>query len=114
MKLKLGDVLIITIAALLSLGALLLFDKGGDTVTVTQAGAVIYTGRLGHDAVITTEDGSNTVCIENGRAYMQHADCPDGLCIGMGAAEAGRPVVCLPNKVVVSVSTSGEVDAVTW
>lgn len=49
--------------------------------------------------------GSNKVAIKDGKAYMAYADCPDKLCIKQGAInKSGTPIVCLPNKVTVSIA----------
>ena len=80
----------------------------GKTVTVEQDGTVIYRGPLeGEERTVTTPDGSNTIVIRDGNVYMQEADCRDQLCVKAGNAETGHPVVCLPNKVTVTV-TAGE------
>ena len=48
---------------------------------------------------------SNKIAIKDGKAYMSYADCPDKLCIKQGAIEkSGTPIVCLPNRVTVSIS----------
>ena len=54
--------------------------------------------------------------IEDGKADMVWADCPDKLCVNQKAiSREGESIICLPNKVVIS-SVGGEereVDAVT-
>lgn len=47
---------------------------------------------------------TNVLTIEDGRARMTDADCPDQLCIHQGAiSTAGGTIVCLPNKVVAEI-----------
>ncbi len=47
---------------------------------------------------------TNRLRIENGKAYMVHAACPDQLCIHQKSiAKEKETIVCLPNKVVVTV-----------
>ena len=65
-------------------------------------------------AEITTPDGLNTVVIKNGEARMEHAECADERCVRSGAASPAKPVVCLPNRVVVTVTGSEEADSVSW
>jgi len=67
---------------------------------------------------ITVESGSgnNVIKVEQGRIRMLAADCPDGTCVRQGWISGGIfPIVCLPNRVVVTL-TSGDsgfgVDAV--
>ena len=44
----------------------------------------------------------NTVQAERGRIRMLSADCPDGLCVGMGwSSSPAKPIVCLPNRVTI-------------
>ena len=55
-----------------------------------------------------------TVQAEPGRIRVLESDCPDKLCMHMGwTASPAKPVVCLPNGVVVTVTGGGgEEDAV--
>lgn len=54
------------------------------------------------------EGGYNILVIEDGRAYLSEADCPDKRCVRMGAIRReGESVICLPHKVVVEI-TGGE------
>ena len=112
------DLVIIAAVVLASLIPLLLLTKANaneaDTVVVTWHGEVIYRGRLNEDAEITTPDGLNTVVVKNGEARMEHAECADERCVRSGAATPARPVVCLPNRVVVTVTGSEEADSVSW
>ena len=52
------------------------------------------------------DGGYNTLVIKDGKAYLSDADCPDGLCVGMGEiAYNGQSVVCLPHKVVIEIES---------
>ena len=50
-----------------------------------------------------------------GKVRAVDADCPDHVCMRLGAAQPGRPIVCAPNGVSVSLSGSAKdgVDAVS-
>ena len=49
--------------------------------------------------------GGNVIKIEKGQVSIIEADCPDKLCIKQGAVRDGaRPIVCLPNNVVVKIT----------
>lgn len=51
------------------------------------------------DATVT-----NTLQIENGKAKMIEANCPDKLCIHQNAiSKQGETIVCLPNRIVVEI-----------
>ena len=51
---------------------------------------------------IDTEYGKNTVVISDGKAFVEWADCPDGVCVRTGEASEMRSVVCLPHKLTVT------------
>lgn len=61
---------------------------------------------------------SNTCEIKDGQVKMTSADCPDKLCLQMNAIdENGGSIVCLPNKIVLSIVNAeepegGELDGV--
>jgi len=67
---------------------------------------------------ITIDNGSgmNMIAVEYGRIRMMQADCPDESCVHQGWMSSGViPVVCLPNKVVItfsSDSSDADIDAV--
>ena len=47
--------------------------------------------------------------IKDGKADMIHADCPDKICVHQKAVSAeNETIVCLPNKIVVTVTNSNE------
>lgn len=58
--------------------------------------------------------GTNRLCIEDGAAYIADADCPDKLCVRQGKIRtAGRSIICLPNRVTVTIGGKPEADAVS-
>lgn len=111
---------VIFIAALLAVvvvaGACLFFFRGeGDTVTVAVDGKVIATYSLHENRVEdirTGEDGLNRLIIEDGKAWIEHASCPDGICAAHKPIHReGESIVCLPNKVVITVQTAEDADS---
>ena len=58
---------------------------------------------------------TNVVRIENGKVFMESAECPDQICVKQKPLNlSGRDIVCLPNKVTVRVvSENKDVDVVT-
>ncbi|NLB61077.1 MAG: NusG domain II-containing protein [Clostridiales bacterium] len=109
------DFFIIALIIVLSFCSLLFIPKNADTVTIMQHGKVLYSGDINKDAVIVTPDGKNEITIKNGNAYMSEADCKDQLCVKMGFATNYRPVICLPNEVVIFISGKGaDIDGVTF
>ena len=101
--------LILTALAL----TLLLCAEEGDTVTVTVDKTVYGTYPLGRDAEIPirSESGYNLLIIRGGEAFVENASCPDGICVShRPIASDGESIICLPNKVVISVSSENNPD----
>ena len=105
-----NDVLFIAslLAVLLVAGACLFFLRGeGNTITVKVDQQVVGTYTLSQDQVveIPSEQGHNRLVIQDGKAFMETATCPDGICVGHQPIHRnGESIVCLPNKVVVTVT----------
>jgi hypothetical protein len=83
----------------------------GNTVTVTVDREVYGEYPLYEDRVveIRTGDSLNILVIRDGKAYMETASCPDGICTARKPIfRDGESIVCLPNKVVVTVSAKND------
>lgn len=110
----------ILLACILLAAALLLavwFFLGGHPgreVIVTIEGKEAMRLPLDQDdtVVLSGKDGgSNTLVIHDGKARITQADCPDKLCVRQQAiSRSGQQLVCLPHRIVVSVSGSQEKD----
>ena len=114
-------------ADLLLVGALLLSalllrlwlrpaETAGGVAVVRVNG--VETGRhpLSEDGRFPLNGGSNLLVIEQGRAHIEEADCPDKLCVAQGEIwREGEVLCCLPNRLTVRIEQGGEapVDAVT-
>ena len=94
------------------LGAILLiFRQEGKSVKVTIDGKAfgVYSLNTDRTVEIKTENGYNILVIEGGRAYVSEASCPDGVCSSHRPIKyAGASIICLPNKVVVSIDSKEE------
>ena len=91
--------------------ALLVFKGEGDTVTVTVDGQVWGEYPLERDLTveIAVGDNLNLLVIEDGKAYVKYASCPDGICSSHRPVwRDGESIICLPNKVVVLVTSKSE------
>ena len=106
---------VIFIAALLAViavaGACLYFFRGeGNSVTVSIDGTVVATYPLNVDRteeILTEGGGRNRLIIKDGKAYVESASCPDGICAAHKPIHReGESIVCLPNKVVITVQTT--------
>lgn len=98
---------IVIAAAAVWIGYHLLNGGDGTQVRITVDGEEYGVYYLDEDQTIEIEtDGvvTNTLVIEDGKADMIEANCPDGLCVNQRAiSSGGETIVCLPNKIVVEV-----------
>lgn len=99
----------IVIASLLLLSSLVLLvvfltRQEGATVSVTVDGVTVGEYPLNVNGVYELCNGKNVLTVEDGRAYMSYSSCPDHLCENTGRIKyVGEQIVCLPNKVTVTV-----------
>ena len=99
----------IVIASLLLLSSLVLLvvfltRQEGERVTVTVDGVTVGEYPLNVNGVYELRNGANVLTVEDGRAYMSYSSCPDHLCENTGRIKyVGEQIVCLPNKVTVTV-----------
>ncbi len=107
-------ILIVSVLLIASIGLLYLFvfRSNGDTVKVTVDGKVYGTYSIKKDTTVDIYSGIdnnklNRLVISDGKAYMEHATCPDGICVAHSPIfRDGESIVCLPQKVVVTVITN--------
>ncbi|MDO4961549.1 MAG: NusG domain II-containing protein [Eubacteriales bacterium] len=60
------------------------------------------------------EGGTNLLIIEDGKARVEEASCPDGICVQAGKLSmTGQSAVCLPNRVIVEIVEKSSADAVS-
>ena len=98
--------IIIVFAALLWFGIRILRSEGA-SVLVTVAGESYGEYPLDKDAEIRIGDENtyNLLVIKDGKAQITEASCPDKLCVNQGKISFdGQSIICLPNKVVITVS----------
>ena len=95
----------------------------GKTVVVTVSGKEYTSVPLTTGVALTINidiNGSttNVLHVEDGTAYITDANCPDKLCEKTGKiSRVNESIVCLPNKVVVTIkgdeTEDKEIDAVS-
>lgn len=121
-KLKNDIILVSVIAAclLLSLAVFLLLRGSGGYAVVIVDGKETVKYPLSKDAIVNIvsdeSDDHNTLKIENGKASITSASCPDGVCVAHRAiSRNGETIVCLPNKLVIKIISESEdvVDAIS-
>ena len=110
-----NDVLFIAVLLLVValIGAAFFFLRGeGDTVTVSVDGKHYGTYPLHTDLTLSIRTGENgeeenLLVIRDGKAYVESATCPDGICADhKPISREGESIVCLPHRVVITVQTS--------
>ena len=104
-----NDILLIAalLVFLVLVGLAFRFFRGkGDMVEVTVDGKLYATYSLLQDRTVeicTGEDGKNLLVIKGGKAYIETANCRDGICANHKPIyRQGESIVCLPHKVVVT------------
>ena len=113
---------VILICALLLIAALgmvylFVFRSGGNVVKVTIDGELYGSYSLSDDLekeIYSGEDKSqiNRLIIREGKAFVEYASCPDGICVGHRPIfRDGESIVCLPNRVVITVVTESGSDS---
>lgn len=114
------DIIVIASLLLLSLVVMLtvnLTRKPGAFVEITVDGEVVATYPLDTDGEYTLNGGTNKLTVKDGAAYMSYSSCPDHVCENTGKVRhVGQTIVCLPNKLTVTVKgvrTDDSVDLVS-
>lgn len=124
-----NDIILISVIVIISVALLLVWKlvylKGQNHdsdafVRVTVDGKVYGTYPLSKDDTIEIKnvdgDVTNTLVIKDGVADVTAADCPDHLCVKQKAiSKEGESIICLPNKVVVTVksNTKSDIDSIS-
>lgn len=99
-------ILSLILISVIMLVAFSLLRGSGDHVQVELDGELVASYPLDRDGEYPIGEG-NILAIEDGEAYMKHADCPDKTCMRSRAiSKRGQSIICLPNKVAVSVVIS--------
>ncbi len=103
---------------IVAIGILLFFilnaGEVGSNVRVTKNGEVIGNMPLNQSATMEINgDYTNILEIKDGMAFISYADCPDKVCTNSKINRQNSAIVCLPNKVSITITGKGEVDAVT-
>jgi hypothetical protein len=97
---------VILAVILLSVLLMQLFKKEGDYVVVRIDGKQVAKYSLQTDGEYQLNGGTNVLKIQNGKAYLIYADCPDHLCINQGKVhQNGQTITCLPNRLTITVVT---------
>ena len=112
-----NDCIFIGFLALFCIAVCIWVYKGGavegSNILITVDGAEYGTYSLFEEQTITIHEGDavNVIEIKGGKAYMKEASCPDHLCVSQNKISYDKEaIICLPNKVVITVISDVESD----
>ena len=107
-----ADVILIASLLFVALSVFLIITltrEEGARVLVSADGEYVAEYSLSRDGEYSLNGGTNVLVIEDGKAYMKDASCPDKLCIHQGKKSlSGERIVCLPNRVMIEIVGEGE------
>ena len=96
-----GAILVVIIAVLL---VIQLTKEDGAYVAVKVNGQEVAQYSLSVNGEYELNGGTNILRIEDGKAYLIDANCPDHLCVNQGKIwRTGETITCLPNRLTVTV-----------
>ena len=106
--------LIVALLLAVTIGGIYLFVfRGqGDVVKVTVNGELYGIYSLSQDIIEDIHTGENDkelnrLVIRDGKAFVENATCPDGICVSHRAIfRDGESIVCLPHSVVITVTAT--------
>lgn len=100
----------------IAFAAVALLKQNGAYVIVRVDGKQTGQYSLFENGQYELNGGTNVLRIEDGKAFLTWANCPDHLCVKQGRIDQrGETITCLPNRLTVTVySTEGaEVELVS-
>ena len=104
---KKRDIILIASILIVAIAFFLIVEltkEEGAGVTVKVDGVKVAEYSLSANGTYPLNGGTNILVIENGKAYLTDANCPDKLCVHQGKISmTGETITCLPNKLTVSV-----------
>ena len=121
---KKKDIILIIVLLVISIGGLLAYQLFGKLLDVDQAEVVVIMhgeeyGRYpldeNQEIVIKATHGNSILRIQDGKAKMISAGCPDQVCVEHAAISMGYDnIVCIPNEINVKIEggQEGELDSI--
>lgn len=108
-----SDLVLIFVLALVAVLALPLasaLGEDGSQVVVTGPAGTTVVGAGGSRTLRVQGTGGEVVVrVDEGRARVTEADCPDQVCVKGGEiGSPGQSLVCLPNSVTVRIGGGGD------
>lgn len=108
-----NDLILAAVILIMAAAGLLLINltkEQGNRLVVKIDGTETSSYSLSENTSFEVRTGKNNeninvVVIENGKAYVSEADCPDGICKDYRPISyVGETIVCLPHKLVLEVT----------
>ena len=114
-----NDIILVSVFLLFAIAFgiyLFFFRATGDAVKVTVNGKPYATYSLSENREVNiytrNNQQLNRLIVKDGKAFIETATCPDKICAEHRAIfRDGESIVCLPNRVVVTVIKSDKTDA---
>ena len=104
---KKRDIILIASILVIAIAFFLIVEltkEEGAGVVVKVDGIEVAEYSLSKSGTYPLNGGTNILVIEDGRAYLSDANCPDKLCVHQGKiSRTGEVITCLPNKLTVTV-----------
>ena len=104
---KKRDIILIASILIVAIAFFLIVEltkEEGAGVTVKVDGVKVAEYSLSKNGTYPLNGGTNILVIEDGKAYLTDANCPDKLCVHQGKiSRTGETITCLPNKLTVTV-----------
>ena len=114
-----ADILAIALVAAVAILVSITFwtsvgSEEGSVLNIYQEGTLVREIPLEVDTEFVIEgDYENVITVKDGKAAITKSDCPGTDCVHSGwIHEAGRSIVCLPNRVELRIEGASEVDFV--
>ena len=116
-----GDILLgvslLLLGIIFFVGLIFWGQEDANKVEVKVNGKIVGVYSLAEEQTVDLKDiGENTFEIRENHVEMIKADCPDQYCVKhYPIAKNGESIICLPNKVVITIKgkDEGDVDAVS-
>ena len=108
-----NDIILVAVILLIAAAGLLavnLTRQEGSMVIVKIDGKQTQSYSLSENRTVDIKTGENNeylniLVIEDGKAYISQADCPDKICQNHRAISySGETIVCLPHKIVIEIT----------
>ena len=119
--LKKADIVTASIIILVCIAAIAFarLSGGGLTAQVTVDGRVLESIDLNSVetayTIVTGTSPETEITVEKGAIYFSRSECENQYCVGSGRLTSkGATAVCLPAKVVITVTADKSADAVTY